>query len=76
MTPQETKRLYEAMHRIKNDPSLEDFVKHLTTTREGVRAALETCPPEMATVLQGKAQAYSQLLKMFDETAEILDKLG
>jgi len=68
-------KTYEALVRIKNDPSLKPFVEWLELLREKARDKLESLPVELTQVEQGKAQAYREILTAFSEANLVLEKL-
>lgn len=69
-----TRNLYEALVRLRNDKGLAPIVEWIQTLREDSRARLET-QVDNVQVEQGKAQAFKKILEAIEKSPEILQTI-
>ena len=66
--------LYEALVRIKNDPTMQPVVEWLKEMRATARDRLETCG-DMHQIEQGKAQVLKKILNDIEQAPTILGRI-
>lgn len=72
LTKKET-ALYEALVRIKNDPTMQPVVEWLKELREAARDRMETCG-DNHQIEQGKAQVLKKILNDIERAPEFLGR--